>query len=119
MAVSSDLAAWLKSEALFASSDGSVAGAFGDTSKDSTVITPLVNKADAVTEAAYQAAFLSGPLARDKAVIKGYRSDLIGKCVTLTGDRLGYDGAGAAVFVIGAEEAESGATTTLTVLKRL
>lgn len=116
--VASDFAAWLKSDALYATANGAGVAIWGETAKDSTVITPLAELVDAQTEADYQAAFLSGPLAKDQVVVPGYRVDLIGQCLTITGDRLGYSG-GADVFVIGAEESDGKNVTTLTVLKRL
>jgi len=112
-------AAWLKTTArnVGATIAGSTA-TWGDAAVDSTVVSPLAFKADAQAEATYQAQFLAGPLARDTAVVPGLRRDLIGRPVTLFGDRLGYED-GAVVFVVGATEAERARTTTLTVIKRL
>lgn len=113
-------AQWLKAEALFALA--TVAGAvttWGDKALDSSVISALANSADAATEAAAQASFLAGPLAVDKAVVKGQRQDLVGQVITITGDRLGYEtGGGKVVFALGAVENDNG-TTTLTILRRL
>lgn len=109
---------WLKREALF--SAATVSGAFtkwGDLALDSTIISALALKADADTESAKQAAFMAGPLAREKIDVIGFRKDLVGQVVTITGDRLGYEAGGLAVFVLGA--AEQGGFTTLTVLRRL
>ena len=118
MTIASGYAQYLKSAALYASADVTDALAkWGSKATTSTIISPIAFKSDAQAEAARQATFLAGPLARDAHVVKGQRSDLIGQIVTLYGDRLGYEG-GASALVIGAVEAETGDTTTLTVLKR-
>lgn len=117
MPVASPFAAWLKAEALYSTSSGGN-GSWGDKAKDSTVITPLANEGDAAVEADRQASFLSGPLARDTHIVKGARADLIGKVVSIEGDRLGYVG-GSNAFVIRAAENDANGTTQLTVLKRL
>lgn len=111
--------AYLKGPARYVTTN--IAGAtdrWGDRALSSTVMTPLVAKADAQAMATYQAQFMAGPLARDEIVVTGLRVDLIGRVVTITGDRLGYEN-GANVFVVAAKEAERVRTTTLTVLKRL
>lgn len=111
-------AEYLKSEGLFAVAE--VAGAlakWGDLAASSSLMSPLVNTVDANDEAAAQAAFMAGPLARDLVIVKGRRSDLFLRAVTITGDRLGYE-AGDAVFVLDAREQDNG-TTILKVLKRL
>lgn len=116
--VEAGYAAWLKTDARYVGA--TIAGAkasWGDKAISSTVISPLAFKADAQAEAIKQAQFLAGPIARDKAIVKGYRKDLIGQLVTLFADRLGYE-PGPSVFVVGAAENDNG-TTTLTVLKRL
>jgi len=118
MSIDPGFAAWLKQDALYAiSAVAGASAAWGDKAISSTVVSPLANESDAQTIADAQAAFMAGPLAQDKVVVAGHRKDLIGQCITVTGDRLGYE-AGAAVFVIGAAEADPGSTTTLTVLKR-
>lgn len=117
--VDSGVAAWLKSDARnVGATVAGAAAAWGDRALDSRVVSPLALKADAQALATAQAQFLAGPLARDRVVVKGARKDLVGRLVTLVGDRLGYD-VGPSVFVIGAQEADQGGTTELTVLKRL
>lgn len=112
-------AQWLKSDALYALSTVTGAqAAWGDKALDSSTLSALANGADAATEAAAQSAFLAGPLAIDNAIIKGQRQDLLGQVITLTGDRLGYGGAGKSVFVISVAENENG-TSTLKVLRRM
>lgn len=118
MTIASDLAAWLKADALYAKATGSAAAAFGDTSEDSTVITPLALAADGQAEANRQAILLRGPMTTDAVTVKGYRSDLIGKTITINGDRLGYE-AGAVAFVIATQENDGRGTTTLTVVRSL
>jgi hypothetical protein len=111
--------AWLKTSARYVGATiAGAAASWGDKAVDSAVISPLAYKADAQAEATAQAQFLAGPIAQDSIVVKGIRKDLIGKLISVGGDRLGYE-AGAAVFVIGAAESETARTTTLTVLKRL
>jgi len=112
--------AYLKAPARYVSA--TIAGAtaaWGDKALASTILSPIALKADAQTEANRQAQFLAGPFARDRHVIIGLRSDLVGKLITLRGDRLGYEGGGSLAFVIGAAESADVRTTTLTVLKRL
>jgi len=112
-------ASWLKSDARYVSA--TVAGADGKWSAvagDSDVITPLATQADARTVAAAQATALQGPLVRDVVTVPGLLGGLIGQCVRINGDRLGYEG-GANVFVVGASESDGPQVTTLTVLKAL
>ena len=94
------------------------AAAWGKSVADSTIMSPLANKADADAEAIYQTQFLAGPIARDRIVVSGLQRDLIGRVVTIRGDRLGYED-GADVFVVGVAESDRARTSTLTVLKRL
>jgi len=116
--VDAGYAEWLKSDSRITLAPALGAEQWGDTALDSSVVSPLAFKADAQAEAAYQASFLAGPLARDIVLISGLRKDLIGRLVTIHGDRLGYEN-GADVFVIGAAEGDTVRVTTLTVLKRL
>ena len=119
MTVDPNFVSWLKQPALYAvSSVAGAAAAWGDKATTSSVVSPLRNQADAAAMAVTQAAFMAGPLPQDKAIIPGLRSDLIGKCITLKGDRLGYEAGGVPVFVIGASENEQSNTTTITVLKK-
>jgi hypothetical protein len=112
--------AYLKAPARYINAAvGTAAATWGDKAITSTIVSPISLAADAQTEATRQAQFLAGPIARDSHLVKGLRRDLIGKLITLQGDRLGYDGAGALAFVIGAAESSDVRTTTLTVLKRL
>lgn len=117
MTVDAGYADWLKTDARYVTyTVAGAAAAWGDNAVDSKVISPLALKADATTEVAAQAAFLTGPLARDRHVVQGLRKDLIGQLVTLVNSQLGY-ASGALAFVLGAQEGD--ATTTLFVLKRM
>lgn len=112
--------AYLKAPARYVSATIAGAGAaWGDKALTSTIISPIALKADAQAEAVRQAQFLAGPIARDRHTVKGLRHDLIGKLITLQGDRLGYEGAGSLAFVIAAVESDEVRMTALTVLKRL
>lgn len=118
--VDGGVATWLKSEARFATSViAGAAAAWGAKGVSSTIISPLALQADAQVEAARQAAFLAGPTAVDLHIVKGARRDLVGKVVTMLGDRLGYSSAGTNVYVIGADETKTPGMTELSVLKRL
>lgn len=108
---------WLKSDALYAIAGGAAAATFGDLAQDSGILSSIATASNALTEATSQAAFLSGPIVRDKHVVNGRRRDLIGKLVTLVNPRLGYAG-GLAAFVVKVEEADPGNTSTLYVLRR-
>lgn len=112
--------AYLKSDARYVTTTvAGAAAAWGDKALRSTIMSPISLKDDAQAEATRQAQFLAGPIARDRHVVNGLRRNLIGKLITLQGDRLGYEGGGSLAFVIGAAESETARTTTLTVLKRL
>jgi hypothetical protein len=117
--VDAGYASWLKAtQRTVGATIAGAQAAWGDGAVDSAVMSPLAFKTDAQAEATYQAQFLAGPLARDKIVVSGLRHDLLGRLVTIFGDRLGYE-EGADVFVLGVAETEGIRTTTLTVLKRL
>ncbi|HYI39984.1 MAG TPA: hypothetical protein VE053_06670 [Allosphingosinicella sp.] len=111
--------AWLKGGVLFASStDTGIATAWGVDASETEIVSCLALSSAAATEAARQQDFLEGPLAVERHNVKGLRSDLIGRPVTITVAQLGYD-AGLTVFVIGAEEAADVERTYLTVLRKL
>lgn len=82
-----------------------------------SALSPFADPAGAAAEAARRAAFLAGPLVRDRAVVQGEQRALIGRCIRLAGTDLGYS-AGELVFVVGVAEQDNG-TTVLTVLRRL
>lgn len=117
-AVDSAVATWLKSDALHSkTTNAAIPSGLLTGATDSEILSALSLLADADNENARQMALLNVPLALDEHTIKGARSDLLGKAITLTGDYLGY-AAGIAVFVIGVEEQDDN-TTILKVLRRL
>jgi hypothetical protein len=73
-------------------------------------------EADAQAEAEREISLLGSPLAVDEHDVQGARADLLGRCVRIVGDRLGYEG-GRNVMVISVEE--KAGFTTLTVLARV
>lgn len=109
---------WLKNGALFVTSVPAGAAAWAGKGVESEIVSPIVARAAAVTEADRQSAFLSGPNVKDRVLVLGWRKDLYGKPITIKGDRLGYTPAGVVAFVLGVEEQDNG-TTVLTVLRRL
>jgi hypothetical protein len=117
VAVDAGFIAYLKSEGLYTSAPSPNAAQWPKGS-EAVIMSPILTRANAVTEATRQAAFLGGPNAKDRVLVKGLRRDLIGKCITVKNARLGYGGVGAKVFVLGAQE-NANRTTTLTVVKRL
>lgn len=110
-------ASWLKSEAMFRTRNATLPAGLQPMATDSEIITPFAASASADAELTRQAGLFDGALAQDTAIVSGRRSDLAGKCVTLTADLLNYN-AGADVLVIQAAEQDDG-TTLLTVLRKL
>jgi hypothetical protein len=116
--VDSGFASWLKGGALWLTVLPANAAAWAGKGVESEIVTPYATRADALVAGAAQADILSGPNVRDAVEVLGARKDLLGKLITLKGDRLGYTSAGVYALVLGVEEQENG-TTILTVLKRL
>ena len=112
------VADYLKAPALFIGAASPSPVAWGARGIDSEIISPLYNPEGATNEAARQAAFLAGPLVEDTVVVDGARRDLMGKTVTIAGDRLGYTEAGKVAFVLGFTERADG-QTELVVLRSL
>jgi hypothetical protein len=110
-------ASWLKSDAMFSTNAPSLPSALLPMSVESEIYSPFATKAAADTELTRQVALLDNCLALDNVSIPGRRVDLAGKCITLTGDQLGY-GAGVNVLVLSAVENDD-ATTQLSVLRAL
>lgn len=116
--IDTGFAQWLRDPALYTKAvNAGLAAGLQAQAVESEIISPLLTKAAADSEAARQMVVLGGPLAVDQHIIKGQRVDLVGKPITLTGAQLGYD-AGVVVFVIEAEELE-GNLTSLLVLRKL
>lgn len=119
MSVDPGFARWLKEGIIYApAEDGAIGAAWGDLARSTDVGSPFATPGGAAAEASRQLAFLKGPLVIDEHLIAGSRYDLLGRAVTLTADRLGYD-AGVTVFVVGAEELDDTDQTKLTVVRRL
>lgn len=116
--VDTGFAQWLRAPALYtnAPNSGLPAGLQGQ-ALESEIISPLLSKAAADSEAGRQIAVLGGPLAVDQHIIKGQRADLIGKPITLSGTQLGYEAA-PVVFVIEVDELEAN-LTSIVVLRKL
>lgn len=119
MTVDAGFARWLREGVLFApANDAAIALRWGESARASEVRSGLATQAGAQAEAARQLAFLKEPIAVDEHLVPGSRADLLGRAVTISGDRLGYE-AGADVFVIEVEELDTTAQTKLIVLRRL
>lgn len=116
-AVDPNLASWLKDKALYRTATPSLPSGLQAMAIESELISPFAASAAADTELARQALLFDQPLAMDNATVQGRRIDLVGRCITLKGDQLGYD-AGIDVLVIQAVEQED-ATTQLLVLRPL
>ncbi|MDE2171318.1 MAG: hypothetical protein KGJ57_18135 [Sphingomonadales bacterium] len=90
------------------------------TAQTTSRTTTIASRADATAEAARQLEFLggSGPLVVDEHQVQGAWCPYLGRIVTLTINKLGYD-AGLDVFVIGAQDNTATGLSTLTVIRRL
>lgn len=112
-------AQWLQAEGLWLlAEDGTLRTRWGTTALTTERMTTIATYSDAAAEATRQLAFL-GPLAViDEHLLVGAWADYRGQVITLTVDRLGYDG-GVDVFVLGAEDDRSSGTSRVTVLRRL
>jgi hypothetical protein len=116
--VDAGFATWLKEGALYLSVSPDNAAAWAGNGVETEIVTPFALRAAAVAAGSAQADFLKGPNVKDLLAVRGARRDLIGRCIALTGDRMGYSNVGRAAFVLGAEELDNG-TTILAVLRRL
>lgn len=115
----SAIVAWLKAGALYApSTDAALGAAWGTDAIETDIVSCLALTGAAATEAGRQQAFLGGPIAIERHNVPGLHQALIGRPVTITITRLGYD-AGLNVFVIGAEETKDVERTELIVLRKL
>ncbi len=109
-------AAWLKAQNLSLEGQGADPIRWPTQGLTASAVSPFATDIGAQAEAVRRAAFLGGPLVRDKAVVLAADRDLIGRCVRLTGT--GLAAAGEAVFVIGVIEQDNG-SMVLTILRRL
>lgn len=112
-------AEWLRSPALYmTAADGTTAANWGDDAPTSERLTALSNSGDADTEAARQRTFMGVPMAKEVHNVVGRFAPYIGKVITLTVARLGYD-AGVEVLVLGAQDDLSTGLSQVTVLRKL
>lgn len=114
-------AQWLMAPALWrVSADATLNARWGASAQTTERVTTIANGADVAAEAARQIAFLggNGPLAIEEHELVGEWAQYLGRIITLTIDRLGYD-AGLNVFVIGAQDNRGAGTSILTVIRRL
>lgn len=114
----SSFADWLKTGALYVTRPSPSAATWTPTGTgiESEIVSPLATRAAAVTEGDRQAAFMGGPVVKDRLLVPGARKDLYGKAFNARGDRLGYSGVAVPVYCIGAEELDNG-WTALTVVR--
>lgn len=112
-------AEWLRSPALYmTASDATTAANWGDDAPTSERITALANSGDADTEAGRQRTFMGVPMAKEVHSMVGRFQPYIGKVITITVARLGYD-AGVQVFVLGAADDLATGLSQVTVLRKL
>lgn len=112
-------AQWLQSDGLWlVQDDATLTARWGNRALTTQRMTTIANKADAVAEATRQLAFMGGPHVIDEHILSGEWGDYVGRVITLTGSKLGYD-AGVEVFVIGAEDNRATGLSTVTVIRRL
>ncbi|MCX7284412.1 MAG: hypothetical protein NTX28_10265 [Novosphingobium sp.] len=112
-------AQWLMDQARWhVAEDATLKTRWGETAETSERVTTIATKADAEAEAARQLDFMGGPLVEDEHLLKGQWAGFLGRVITLTIDKLGYD-AGIDVFVIGVEDDYAAGTSRVRVLRRL
>jgi hypothetical protein len=117
--VDPDYAEWLGREEIIAvSEDAEAASRWGDLALDTRTSSLLAFKPDAAAEAARQLAFRSGVVVIDRLRVQGQHVGMIGRAVTLTARKGGYEG-GVDVFVLDADETDPGGGTVFLVLRRL
>lgn len=112
-------AEWLRSPALYVTAtDATTAANWGEDAPTSERTTALAVSGDADTEAARQRTFMGVPMAKEVHAIVGRFAPYIGKVITLTVARLGYD-AGVDVLVLGANDDLATGLSQVTVLRKL
>ncbi len=112
-------AEWLRSPALYVTAaNATTAANWGDDAPSSERETALALLGEADTEAARQLAFMGVPMAKEVHQLRGRFVSYIGKVITLTVARLGYE-AGLQVFVLGANDDLASGTSNVTVLRKL
>lgn len=112
-------AEWLRSPGLWqVATDASRATTWGDDAPKSERMTGLADLAGAAAEATRQLTLLRQITAKDVHVMKGRFAPFIGKTITITIPKLGYD-AGVNVIVLGANDDLASGTSQVTVLRAL
>ena len=115
--VDQGFAAWLKAGAYTLTATPADAGRWGEGSSVASR-SPFATVAGARAEADRLAAFFGRPIVRDRAVVDGRARRLIGRCIRLVSDDLGYGAPGRVVLVVGVAEQDNN-TSVLTILRRL
>lgn len=116
--VDSALAEWLRSSELVELIESApILATWADLATDSVTTSPLALRADAVSEAARQLAFLGHPLAVETIEVVGEWSGVVGEALRIEADVPEY-AQPASVFVVGADERDGG-VTLLTVLRKV
>lgn len=111
-------AQWLQGEGHWhVSVEATLLARWGVTAQTTSRMTTIATKADAEAEGARQLAFLGGPLFVDRATVPGAWESYLGQVITVTIDKLGYDG-GEDAFLIGAQDDLSAGTSQISVIRR-
>lgn len=116
--VDAGYAAWLTAGQLQLALDTPAASRWQAQGISAAIDTPFADRAATQDMATRLAAVLGGPLVQDRATVPGERRDLLGRCIRLAADQLGYAAGGEVVIVLGVTEQANG-TTELAVLRRL
>lgn len=118
MLVGAAFAEWLRSpELVEVAVRPEVTGPWGALAADSRVSSPLALRADAASEGVRQLGFLGYAMAVETIEVTGWHSAAVGLCRRINAPVAEYVG-GPAVFVVAADERETG-TTLLTVLRKV
>lgn len=117
--VDPDFAEWLaREEVLAVAADAGAEERWGSLAIDTRTSSPLAFRAAALVEAARQLSFRQGVVVVDRLRVPGRHVGMIGRVVTLTAAKGGYED-GVNVFVLDADETDAGGGTVLLVLMRL
>lgn len=112
-------AQWLQADGLWhVESDAVLLARWGTQVLTTLRLTTLATRVDAAAEAARQIDFMGYPLAVEEHTLPGQWAAYLGRVITVTIDRLGYD-AGLDVFVIAAEDNRASGLSKVSVIRRL
>lgn len=118
MKVEPTTAAWLKSANRSVTTlSENLEAIWGDLAISSEGQSPFAERVTAENRAGRQLSFLGHPIAVERCVVDGYRSDLLGRLLDLTADRGILNNV--RCLVIGVDEQQDADATILTVLRRL